>query len=408
MESAPARAQTDDQTWPAASGQASLRQDVTARLTCARTAADTLSRDWEQLEAEASEPNAFAEHWFAAASLRHFARDRDIRLIEVRRGDRLIGVMPMHIVPRHGRIPIRHVENWLHYHCFLATPLIRQGEEQAFWSALLDCLDREPWAQGFLHINGLVEHGPIHQGLLAAARELVRPCDTVLRIERAMLGGGLGAIAYYEHNVRKKKRKELKRLRSRLDELGTVAARTLSDPAHLASWCDDFLSLEKSGWKGREGSALGCAADTEAFFREAVAGAFDAGQLEFLRLDLDGRPLAMLVNFITLPGSFSFKIAFDEDYARFSPGVLIQIENLALLERPGFEWMDSCAVENHTMINSLWAERRAIIRVSVPFGTARSRIAFRLCRTIEELAAAVRRRLSPQPIATVTEQESND
>ena len=48
------------------------------------------------------------------------------------------------------------------------------------------------------------------------------------------------------------------------------------------------------------------------------------------RLDLDGKPLAMLVNFLTAPGSFSFKTAFDEAFSRYSPGVLIQLDNLAI------------------------------------------------------------------------------
>ena len=51
---------------------------------------------------------------------------------------------------------------------------------------------------------------------------------------------------------------------------------------------------------------------------------------------------------VTAPGAFSFKTAFDEDYARFSPGVLLQIENLALLERDGIEY---CAVTGEKLEN---------------------------------------------------------
>ena len=109
------------------------------------------------------------------------------------------------------------------------------------------------------------------------------------------------------------------------------------------------------------------------------------------RLDLDDRPIAMLVNFLTPPGSFSFKIAYDEDYARFSPGVLIQLENLQVLARSEIQWMDSCAVENHPMINSLWAERRNLVRVSVPLAGLKRGAAFRLCRLAEEGSAALRR-----------------
>ena len=228
----------------------------------------------------------------------------------------------------------------------------------------------------------------MHRGLLAASGGR---CATVHRIERALLHSDLTPQAYYEQTVRKKKRKEIKRLSARLRELGTVAARRLTPDEPLEPWLNAFLMLEQSGWKGHQGAALANTPQTEAFFREALQGARAAGKLDFLRLDLDGKPLAMLVNFLSAPGSFSFKIAFDEDFARYSPGVLIQIENYAILSRQGIVWMDSCAVENHPMINAMWAERLPVIRVTVPFATMRSRVAFRLCRMAEQAAALVRR-----------------
>jgi hypothetical protein len=118
--------------------------------------------------------------------------------------------------------------------------------------------------------------------------------------------------------------------------------------------------------------------------------------LQLLALELDGQPIAMLVNFLAAPGSFSFKTAFDEAYARFSPGVLLQIDNLAILEQPGIEWMDSCAAEQHPMIESLWAERRSLIRVTIPLRGAQRRLAFSTARTLERLSAA-RRRGRPAP-----------
>lgn len=352
-----------------------------------------LGEEWSALVAEASEPNAFAEPWFVLPSLARLG-GQDIHMLAVSEAGRLIGLLPLRVAANYGRLPVRNVQNWLHHHAFLGTPVVRAGHEQQFWSAVLDKLDNEPWASAFLHINGLVEHGPVHRGLAAAAWVAGRSCDTVHRRERALLASDLSPQAYYEQTVRKKKRKELKRLQTRLAELGRVSAQKLSEPEQLTPWCDAFLTLERAGWKGAQGSALGCSATTEAFFRETVAGAFLADRLDFLRLDLDGVPLAMLVNFITPPGAFSFKIAFDEGFARFSPGVLLQLENLAVLERPEVDWMDSCAVEDHPMINSLWSARRSIARVTVPLAGARRKAMFRLCRTVENASAVLRRRAS--------------
>jgi len=349
----------------------------------ARDVVDSLAGEWAALADQAAEPNAFAEHWFVAASLRNMADGRDIRLLEARRGGRLIGILLVEIGRGYARLPVRFVGNWRHDQMFLGTPLVAAGEEEAFWTATIAALGDAGWAANFLHLRGLAEGGAVHRGLAGAA--------IVHREVRAFLASDLDPSAYYEQAVRPKKRKEIRRLRKRLAELGPVAVRTLDDGAALDSWCDSYLALEKAGWKGREGSALACRPETELFFREALAAAWAAGRLQFLRLDLGPRPIAMLVNFLCPPGSFSFKTVFDEDYARFSPGVLIQLENLDILARPDIAWMDSCAVEHHPMIDGLWTERRSIVRLTVPLKGAHRHAVFTLCRALERGSATFRK-----------------
>ena len=366
--------------------------DVQARFHEALAAVPApLASDWAELAQDAAVPNAFAEVWFVAASLANLADGREIRLLEVRRGARLIGVLPLVIERHYGRLRVRFAQNWCHHHLFLGTPLVRGGEEVAFWSATLDALDAADWPVNFLHLRGLIEGGAVHRGLVAAAALRGRGCPTIHRESRALLESRLDPKSYYRAAVRPKKRKEIRRLKNRLAELGEVTARRLQPDEPLEPWCDAFLALEREGWKGRSGTALACNPHTEGFFRDAVAGARDAGRLEFLRLDLDGRPIAMLVNFLIPPGSFSFKTCFDESFARFSPGVLIQLENLAILDRPDIAWMDSCASADHPMIEGLWSERRSVVRVSVRLKGLRRSLVFAACRILECGSAALRR-----------------
>jgi CelD/BcsL family acetyltransferase involved in cellulose biosynthesis len=270
---------------------------------------------------------------------------------------------------------------------FLNAPLVAAGEEQAFWTAVLETLDAADWAKGLLHLRGLVEDGPLHRGLLEARHGV-----TVHREVRAFLESELSPDAYYEQAVRQKKRKEIRRLKNRLAEEGPLRTRILDDAADLDAWCSTYLALEQAGWKGEAGSALAGSTGTEAFFRETLEAAWQTGRLQFLRLDVGETCIAMLVNFLTPPGSFSFKTVFDEAYARFSPGVLIQLENLKILDDPRIGWMDSCAVEDHPMIDSLWTGRRAIVRVSVPLKGAKRRAVHTLCTGLERLSAFVKKR----------------
>src|SRR5665213_316197 len=113
--------------------------------------APALRQEWQELAESAAQPNSFAEPWFVLASLPQLAPPRGLRLIEARRGDRLIGVALFGIAPHYGRAPLAHVQNWRHHNHFFGPPLIRGGEEISFWRAVLAALDMASWARGFLH-----------------------------------------------------------------------------------------------------------------------------------------------------------------------------------------------------------------------------------------------------------------
>ena len=88
-----------------------------------------------------------------------------------------------------------------------------------------------------------------------------------------------------------------------------------------------------------------------------------------MALELNGERVAQKCNFLAGNGSFAFKIAYDENHARYSPGLLVEMENIRRLhETPEIEWMDSCAVPVHFMINRLWLDRRTIQTVLIPTG----------------------------------------
>lgn len=348
---------------------------------------------WDALATSAVEPNAFCESWFLAPALRQFDPQGRVKIFALWDGSILCGLMPVSAQAHYGRWPMPHVQNWLHHNAFLGTPLVRAGYEEAFWRALLPILDAAPGQSLFAHVSGLTVEGAVASALTTVALEQGRRCALVHQEHRALLERGLSPDAYYEAAVRSKKRKELRRQKNRLSEEGVLTFVRYAGDEGLDTWTDEFLALEERGWKGTNGSALGCAPATRNLFVEILKGAAFAGKLERLEFRLDGQPLAMLVNFHCAPGSFSFKTAFDEEYARFSPGVLLQIENLALLEQPHIQWCDSCAVEGHPMIDSLWTGRRAVGRYSVAIGGSGRRAVFGALLTAE--LARVARRKAP-------------
>ncbi|AWW74180.1 cellulose biosynthesis protein CelD [Erythrobacter sp. KY5] len=355
-------------------------------VSAAESASPDFGAAWDALCSEAGEPNPFFEPWFALPSLAHFATGNSPAIAAHFDAGRLVGLMPLTRPPRYYGYPVPHHAAWLHDNAFCSGPLVARGYEHAFWKAVLERLDNAPGHSLFLHLPELPADSRTAKALDAVLAETGRPAVTVDQASRAMLCSDLGAEAYFEQAMSAKKRKELRRQRKRLAEEGSLTFERHAHAEGLESWIAEFLALEAAGWKGERGSALANAQRTRALFADALAGAASAGRLERLALRLDGKPIAMLANFVTPPGVFSFKTAFDEAYSRFSPGLLLQVENLDLLDRKDIAWADSCAAPGHSMIERIWREKRRIISRNIAIGGPLRRAVFRALMVYETRA----------------------
>ena len=338
--------------------------------------------NWDALASNASEPNPFYESWYLAPSIEQFGSENDIRLLCVERDDELLGLLPL-VKPRdYYGYSLPHWRNWVHANCFCGLPLIAQGTETTAWQTILDWCDGQGGWPMFLHLT----HIP---GDCKPTRALTEICKSgrnafcVKSEQRALLESELDPEAYLAASMTKKRRKEMARQGRRLAEQGNLQFARQTDASNLSDWINEFLALESSGWKGEAQSALAANMSTATIFRSALAGAARSGKLERLSLSLDGKPIAMLANFLTPPGAFSYKTAFDESYARYSPGVLLQRENLDLLNRDDIAWCDSCAEEGHPMIDRIWQERRTILRLNLAIGGSARRTVFRQIARLE-------------------------
>ncbi len=360
---------------------------VSGALIAPREAA-LIEAEWANLAANAVEANPFYSPALLIPALDAFASE-NVRLALVRdaRG-RLIALAPIEPVAGYSRLPVRYLATWMHEHCFFAAPLIRRGSEKEALPALFDLVEGEG---AFLRLRHLDAGGPICAAAIDAATRTGRLASPSARYRRALLLAGYETDAYLREALNGKKRKELRRLRARLEAEGRVSFETLIGRDDLSLWMQDFLILESSGWKGRAGTALASKAESRAFFAAALERAFDAGALDFHRLAVNDRPIAMIVNFVGSGGAYSFKIAYDEGFARYSPGVMLEIDMMRALEkRAGFSFVDSCAAPDHPMINSLWRERRAIEALNVSGKSAGAKILFRILTGLERAGERMR------------------
>jgi CelD/BcsL family acetyltransferase involved in cellulose biosynthesis len=192
---------------------------------------------------------------------------------------------------------------------------------------------------------------------------------------RALFRPATSADEYTGESLTSKQRHEFARQHRRLAETGKLELRRLTARNDVPEWVAAFLRLESGGWKGDEKTALNATSASRQFFEAIMQGAASRDRLQALGLFRDGFPIAMKINFVCSPGSFAFKIAYDESLAKFSPGVQLELENIRVLhDEAGVQWMDSCASADHPMINRLWRERSIIQHHLISTGTVRGNL----------------------------------
>ena len=155
-------------------------------------------------------------------------------------------------------------------------------------------------------------------------------------------------------------------------------------PAALA----EFFALEAGGWKGRAGTAAHGDADIATFMTSAVTALAGEGKAQVALLRVGAHPTAAIVTLRSGAVAWCWKIAYDESYARYSPGVQILLDvTQALLDDPSIAGADSCATADHPMIDHVWRERLALADRLVCVGPAKS-LGFTLACALEQLRRA--------------------
>jgi CelD/BcsL family acetyltransferase involved in cellulose biosynthesis len=319
------------------------------------------AEQWRELAARTLEPNVFYEPSFALAAAPALGGGVGAGLVwSTSAPARLLGFFPARVEHRrYGTAALPVLVGWTHPYAPLGTPLVDAEGAEVVLRAWLDFVANHAQLPKLM----LLPYLPV-EGEFAAALDRVmeeKASASFARHERALLVPSGERRDYLARAIGKKKRKELHRQRKRLADSGKVVAVSASWPAEIEAALEDFFALEARGWKGRAGTAARAKSEISGFIRTAVAALAAQGKAQVLRLCLDERAVAALVTLRSGTTAWSWKIAYDEDYARFSPGVQIVLDlTKELLADTHIERADSCAAAGHPMIDHIWRERLAL------------------------------------------------
>ncbi len=287
---------------------------------------------------------------------------------------------------------------WAHDHCYDTTPLVRGDFEPA-----IEALFSEMAGKGLslLRWPNLPLDTAFAERLLAFLDEAGLSYEETKTYRRPMLvPDGGDPQEFLKRHLGKSRLKDLRRRRRRMAEAGKVDFRVFDGPHDAAEWCEDFLALEASGWKGAAGTgtAIACSPAEAAFFRELAADGAAAGKVLVHSLTLDGEPAAMTVNFRSGDGLWAYKSAYRQDLSHLAPGVQVEFEgSLSVFADPQARWFDSCTTHEGGVLGELWPDRRPIADLLIavtPRGNALATTGSLLWRQYLALKGAAKARIT--------------
>lgn len=132
-----------------------------------------------------------------------------------------------------------------------------------------------------------------------------------------------------ETHFNSRRRADIRSAQRRAAKLGDVQLRVEAPaPEDVDALFDQLVAVEAAGWKTRAGTALVSQPRMQAFFRRFCSLAAEQGTLRLGFLSVDERPVAVQLAVVDAGRYLLFKIGYDEEFARCSPGNLLMLHTV--------------------------------------------------------------------------------
>ena len=355
-----------------------------------RAAFLALADEWDALVRDTRD-EVFYQHHFIRIWLDHFAPQGRLRILLGRdAGGALVAALPL--LQERGALlgaPARILTAAANDHSPRFDLVARDAP--AAGRAFFAHLARNPgW--DVLRITDVPDGGNAWHlfGAAQAARfpvgtwpSLLSPYIPLPRTHAALLQG---LDAKFKANVRRRRKK--------LEAEGMVTVERVTGGAALDAKLSEGYALERSGWKGREGTAIAQDDATQAFYSDLAHTAAAQGTLALYFLRLNGQAVAFHYGLTQGNRYYLLKPAYDEARKECSPGHLLMDEVLQDCIARGLQEFDflgpdmpwkrdwAAAARQHTW---LFVFRNA------PYGRALHALKFRLWPAAKRRIAAWRK-----------------
>jgi len=352
-----------------------------------------LETAWTDLQSRAETQNVFMDPSLLAAAAAADPGGQQRAMLAWATIDgarRLVGLWGFAVGrPRWSVLPIRALTVPAHNHGYLATPVIDRAHLDETLEAMLDAVAADRKLPKIMALDTLGTDGATYEALIRVLARRGTAPRVFEQMERPRLASSLDGKAYLEKAVSSSTRKKLRQYRRRLAEKGAVTSSIITAPDAVRRALDQFLDIEASGWKGRNGTALKCNDAEAAFMRGAMAALSERGNAAIHAIFVDGKPASMQIVARAGDVAFTWKTAYDEAWQDYSPGMLLLEDyTTAFLADRSIAFVDSCSFDDSGFM-SAWIERRPVADVWIDASRGGS-AAFRLLSSLQLIYRNVR------------------
>jgi CelD/BcsL family acetyltransferase involved in cellulose biosynthesis len=270
----------------------------------------------DSLALRALEPNPFFLPDFLDPAIEAFG-PCGLKLAIVSDREELLFFAPV-IAPPRRLFGAARLRVWTHAFAPLGSPLIDRDAAPEIADEIMAALRRS--GRRSLVIPDMPLKGAAARTFRAAAKHHGSHVEAGRQARPILRTSPIDAPDAFERLISAKHRRDLDRQLRRLCERGAVSVMTARNATDLEAAFTSFAVLERSGWKGRRGTAIDQDAAIVDFARDAVTRLARRGAAAIDVMRVGERPVAALIRFDHAGLSIPWKIAYDESFSAFSPG----------------------------------------------------------------------------------------
>lgn len=320
---------------------------------------------WADLETRASVPNAFLSPYFALPAIKHIVSFDNVFGVFVERETggipNLVGVALFQARKPTRSFPLQHLMAFESIHSYLSGFLLDRECVSDARRMIYGCLAQKKYQWHGLYVNNAPTEDLFTEEAGQIASEFGMKWATYSNWQRATLylkSMDSQPVSPLSKHALKDYQRHLRHLQA----AGHFEWTLLRGAEPLDESIDEFIRLENMGWKGEKGTSLYSNSDHLRFFQEMAQGFNQAGRIFFTEIHLDDVCISSTINLISGQAGFGFKMGWDTQYAKYSPGIV----NVTQIMEHGkeflgdLEYIDSSTTAE-SYVSKIWPERRNLV-----------------------------------------------